>query len=277
MKAKIKEMISSFVATSPLNRTEDGIHLYYDAPLVGFADAEDPYFQGLKSVIGEFHLTPSEFFDDAFGAGAVEGGTVIAWVLPFSQALRDRSRPETSLPAKEWSHGRFYGEIVNDELRRHVVDFLSGNGFRALAPSLSPRWERLHDVRVGHASRWSERHAAYAAGLGTFSLSDGLITARGIAHRLGSVVAGLAVEADNRPYIGTYDYCLKYSSDTCGVCIKRCPAGAISEAGHDKDRCYDYIRQVVMPSVNDAYKVSTPSCGLCQVGVPCEWAIPVRG
>jgi len=39
---------------------------------------------------------------------------------------------------------------------------------------------------VGPASSWSERHAAYAAGLGTFSLNDALITPKGIAHRLGS-------------------------------------------------------------------------------------------
>jgi ferredoxin len=276
MKEKIRREIDDFVGTSPLNKMEEFAGSYYDVPLVGFADAKDPYFRELKAIIGDFHMTPEEFFDHSFGAGSFRGGTVVVWVLPFSIALRDRSRPCTSLPSKEWAHGRYYGEMFNEELRRHVVDFLLRQGYPTLAPSLSPAWERLQDPRVGHASRWSERHAAHAAGLGTFSLSDGLITARGIAHRVGSVVTELAVAADKRPYRGPYDYCLKYNSATCGACITRCPSGALSEKGHDKDRCYEYIRQVVMPSVNDAYRVSTPSCGLCQVGVPCESRIPER-
>jgi hypothetical protein len=41
---------------------------------------------------------------------------------------------------------------------------------------------------------------AYAAGLGTFGLCDGLITARGKAMRTGSVVARLEIDASPRPY-----------------------------------------------------------------------------
>ena len=44
-----------------------------------------------------------------------------------------------------------------------------------------------------------QRHAAHAAGLGTFGLCDGLITAKGKAMRAGSVVARIAVAQTPRP------------------------------------------------------------------------------
>ena len=155
-----------------------------------------------------------------------------------------------------------------------MTDFLKEMGYRSIAPSLSSRWERLYDPRVGHASRWSERHAAYAAGLGTFSLTDALITARGLAHRVGSIITELELEPVARPYKGVYDYCLKKNAGTCGVCIKRCPAGAISENGHNKDLCFQYMREKISPAVNEKYEVSIAGCGLCQTKVPCERAIP---
>ena len=63
-----------------------------------------------------------------------------------------------------------------------MAEFLTNQGARAVAPCLQDGWTAINDPQVGLASTWSERHAAYAAGLGTFSLNDGLITERGIAH-----------------------------------------------------------------------------------------------
>ena len=54
-----------------------------------------------------------------------------------------------------------------------------------MAPVLQPYFEKTYRTDgKGYFSNWSERHIAYAAGLGTFSLSDGFIIERGIAHRL---------------------------------------------------------------------------------------------
>ncbi|MDW7675939.1 MAG: epoxyqueuosine reductase, partial [Bacillota bacterium] len=175
---------------------------------------------------------------------------------------------------REWAHGRYYGEKINDLLREYIVEKLTKEGYQAVAPSLSVSWKRVDSSPVGLASTWSERHAAYAAGMGTFSLSDGLITSRGIAHRCGTVIVNTAIEPDERKYSGPYDYCLWYSGDECQVCIKRCPAGAITNKGHDKNKCFEYIRNKVMPTVNPIYGVDIPSCGLCQTRVPCENRIP---
>jgi hypothetical protein len=49
------------------------------------------------------------------------------------------------------------------------------------ASGADPIWQQYKD----YASSWSERHAAHAAGLGTFGLCDGLITAKGKAMQGG--------------------------------------------------------------------------------------------
>ena len=54
--------------------------------------------------------------------------------------------------------------------------------------------------KYAYASTWSERHAAYAAGLGTFGLSDGLITAAG--QGMGRAVA-LAMAAEGAKVCAT--------------------------------------------------------------------------
>jgi epoxyqueuosine reductase len=51
-----------------------------------------------------------------------------------------------------------------------VVGALGEAGYPAVAPVLSPEWEWRESERHVFASNWSERHAAYASGLGTFGL-----------------------------------------------------------------------------------------------------------
>jgi epoxyqueuosine reductase QueG len=132
----------------------------------------------------------------------------------------------------------------------------------------------------GMYSNWSERHIAYAAGLGTFSLSDGFITERGIAHRCGSVVTSLELPSSPRTAKGPYTNCLFYVNEKCGVCIERCPAGAITEKGHDKARCGQYLRDIGYnpEQFRQGYDLekSVAGCGMCQTKVPCEAVNPVR-
>lgn len=242
--------------------------------MIGYADIHDPLFTEYKNIIGDFHLTPVEFLQAEYGETWPQSGTVISWILPVTLGVRRSNRKGKKIPSLEWSHTRFFGELFNEALRKYAVALLNSRGYRTLAPVLAAQWKRIESPEIGHASNWSERHAAYAAGLGTFSLSDGLITRKGIAHRVGSVITELVIEPTARPYQGPHDYCLKYNSNTCGACIKRCPAGAISEKGHNKEICFQYMRQVIWPKVNEEYGVAITGCGLCQTKVPCEGRIP---
>ena len=125
------------------------------------------------------------------------------------------------------------------------------------------------------ASTWSERHAAYASGLGTFGLCDGLITAKGKAIRCGSVVAKIKIPATPRPYTDRHAYCLFYAKGICGMCAERCVGKAVSkENAHDKNAC---MRQC-MTTMRLATELGLEGgygCGFCQTGVPCESQNPV--
>jgi epoxyqueuosine reductase len=62
----------------------------------------------------------------------------------------------------------------------------------------------------------------------------------------------------------------------CGLCIERCPAGAITNSGHDKVKCQQYLKDIgYRPKENYHIVKSVAGCGLCQTGVPCEAANPL--
>jgi len=265
--------IQECVQNHPANQDEDGSR-YFDAPLVGFAGADDELFRRYKSIIGSFHWTPDEVLAEAYGRGAPQARTVVCWVLPITESTRLSNRSEGRYPSREWARTRHYGELLNDVLRRSVVDLIVGLGGCGAAPMLLDGWTRVEDPVTGWASSWSERHAAFAAGLGTFSLSDGFITPRGIAHRVGSVVTDVAIEPTAQPYADHRENCLTCKGLECGLCIKRCPVGAISAEGHDKSLCHEYTYGPDFRALSEKYDARHVGCGLCQTNVPCENKIP---
>ncbi len=273
MERELVAEITRFVAEDSRNHGP-AVSRYFGDPLVGYASAEDPLFEDYREIIGAFHMTPQEVLNSALGPGKALARTVICWVLPIPVETRKSNRREDRYPSRAWAHTRNFGEQFNNDLRRHVVRLLNGRGHAAAAPLLVPGWRRLEDPVVGLASTWSERHAAYAAGLGTFSLNDAMITAAGIAHRLGSVVTDLELPPTPRPYQDRRENCAFYHPEGCGVCIDRCPAGAISEEGHDKAKCGTYAYEVCLGTKKGEYGVEVTGCGLCQTGVPCESRIP---
>ena len=92
------------------------------------------------------------------------------------------------------------GEEVNVKLRQYVVGAFTQTAIEAVAPALLSDFGMRNSTDYVYASNWSERHMAHAAGLGTFGLCDGLITAKGKAMRVGSVVARIKLPPTPRPY-----------------------------------------------------------------------------
>jgi epoxyqueuosine reductase len=280
----LEQLIKNFIKESKQNqRTQLDQGVYWDEPLVGFASGMDSLFYEYKTLIGTFHLTPREIIASALkekGRGLllseIEMISVISWILPASEDIRKSNRKEEKFPSKLWAYAKGLGEGCNNALRRHVVCFLEDLGHVAVAPILLPSYQYLRDERAGWASPWSERHAAYACGLGTFSLNDGFITPKGMAIRVGSVVTLLKLTPSERKYRHHKENCLLFRDEECGKCIRRCPAGAITEKGHDKDKCQEYIDSEPLKAKCLEYGLNKhPSaCGLCQTDVPCEFEIP---
>lgn len=275
----IDQTVKDFVRESPSNVLRDaGGGPIFDEPLVGFADGDNPLFQEYKKIIGPDHLTPRE----AMGLHLQQKGTslspshvtVISFIMPISKATREKQRQETTVACLEWNRTRWHGQDFILELSRHVVSVLEGLGYHAVAPEA----EKFHKVDLrAFTSNWSHRHMAYAAGLGTFGLTDGFLNPKGMAMRCGSVVTDAIVKPTLRKYDGPYGGCLFYQHKECGRCIARCPAGAITAKGHDKRKCSDYLsygREIVKQLGREGYIGHYAGCGLCQTKVPCESGIP---
>lgn len=246
----------------------------FDTPLIGFASGEDELFNFLKNDIGaDFYWTPKESFLLAFPNEKIQADelSIISWVLPQTENTRLAHRKTANLPSIEWSKARHYGEKINENLRSYVVDLFTKDGYQAFAPTMLPQWSRALSNKYGFASSWSERHTAHVCGLGTFGLSDGLITPAGKAIRVGSIIVRKQFKSTKRSYKKHNEWCLFHSTGKCLACMRRCPVGAISETGHDKVKCKEYIRKVTAIHVEKeqlGFKVN--SCGLCQTKVPCE-------
>jgi epoxyqueuosine reductase len=275
MKDLIKSEIKKYVLDCKNNWFNDR---WFDEPIIKFASADDSLFEEYKKIIGDHHFTPREAFELAFGEGSYTGGTVISIVLPINEKIRKSNRTQTEWASREWALLRTFEEMYIKGFAKYLESFLNEMGYRTVAPSAS-EWFKIHATNLGPTSNWSERHAAYAAGLETFSINDGFITEKGIAIKLISVVTELKLTPDIRKAENHRSNCLLCSKGVCGACIKRCPVNAISNEGHDKIKCYKYAYGEESRKLAESYggnpKVGS-GCGLCQTNVPCEYKNPIR-
>ncbi len=276
----LEKEIQAYILENPCNCLKDiDSSPMFEEPLVGFADGDDPIFQNYKTVIGDFHLTPREVLEkhrherQDIKQPKIYSCSVICIVLPIAKTIRLSNRKMTEVPSREWNNVRWLGQLLNENLARHLISLLEEKGYQAVAPGIS-----LYEVRMRpngrRAANWSHRHAAYAAGLGTFGLTDGLITPKGAAIRLNSIVTDLKLPATPRTYGSYIANCLFLVDGSCGECMKRCPGGAITAQGHDPGKCLDNINGMNYLLEKPGYMGTYAACGLCQTKVPCEAQIP---
>jgi len=279
-RTEIPNIIEVFRKTSGWNRVPPekalrsdiaGMEMFSPA-LVGISSAEDPAFLLLKTegVVGPQFLLPREWLPGA--------RSVVSFFLPFTARVREANAESGLEPAQEWLHGRIEGQEFIDRLSLALVERLREEGGDAVSPSVDERFASC-TVRntvfldgngtpfpVTFTSNWSERHVAFICGLGTFGLSRGLITSRGVAGRFGSVITTLPMTPDNVVPEDLYGNCT-----LCGECAAKCPAGAISlEKGKNHVLCAEYL-DLMKEKHSPRY-----GCGKCQVGIPCESAVPEK-
>ncbi|MEW5783940.1 MAG: epoxyqueuosine reductase [Bacillota bacterium] len=261
-KQKLIKIINDFVRRDRGNSLPGAPTPIFETPLVAFAAAEDPLFERLrqKEAVGPGHRTPAVWLPNA--------RTVISYSLPISSEIIETNYAGVS-SSEEWLYARFHGEDFNNRLRNVITAALRAEGYDSIAPLLSPAYA-VADMK----SNWSERHAAFIAGLGTFGLNRGIITEKGLAGRIGSVITTLELEPTVRPYIEIYEYCPWFSGNTCGACIKRCPSGALSTAGKDLARCNDFLKITEGKQIRARYGFPFSPCSKCFVNVPCQKRIP---
>jgi epoxyqueuosine reductase QueG len=278
-KQDLLQIASSFVKNSEDNHITNDIALsknvvglkLFETPIFAFGAADDTYFRILKdkNVIGDHFLLPHQWLP--------ESKTVISFFLPLTAEVKEGNQRDYVWPTNEWLHARYEGQVFINKFSQYLSSKLTNAGYKSIAPSLDERfWSKVgYDNNAqqsdhnGHTdgiftSNWSERHVAFVCGLGTFGLSKGLITSKGVAGRFGSIVTELYISPDKRSYESIYEYC-----SMCGECVKKCPVDAISiDQGKNHKICAAFL--------NETFEKFKPryACGKCQVGVPCESCIP---
>jgi epoxyqueuosine reductase QueG len=292
MNDQVQEFLDGLFKTEALNilPEEFGGGFIFDRPLIGVAAGDDPLFDRYKELVGPRHKTPMEMWLDS-GLKDPEGGAsalrILAIVFPFTNHIRQIARKETEIPAEIYALARNWATGFMAEVQYRTVSWFEEQGYEAQAAvktdvhTLIPLLEK----KIIY-STWSERHMAFAAGLGSFSLHEAFISEAGCNIRLATVTSAAPLTVTPRYSDEPYHNCLHYTENSCDKCLERCPAEAITTEGHDKMKCLAYLQKVegvnrererLKPLLKQYHrKVSDQDtryipagCAFCQFGVPC--------
>jgi epoxyqueuosine reductase len=290
----IKDTITELVLDAPENRLIDfGGQPIFETPLVGIADGDNPLFEEFKKVVSPRHLQPREFLQRTSPRHVdLTHVSIIVWVLPFTTEVRRSNRLE-NMPSKLYSLARNNGGALIYNMSLRLSEQMHERGIAAASPILTTEYDTFRMAEFTFSSTWSERHIAYAASLGYFGLNKALITPLGINVRIGSIITNMALESSSKRREDYRALCLQDGGDSCGLCVARCPVGAISKSGLDKSKCHIHrkairkeyleryeqeLQMLPSPVPISGYRQSRYSlgCALCQCGVPCEGADPFQ-
>ncbi len=242
--ARIRESILEYAH-------ENGLEDIWEKPVVRFADASDPGFESLKHIVTAGHCLPEDHL-----AGAK---SVISWFLPFKKALADGNLPGLNA-SPEWAKAY----LDTNRMAAYVNEGLAAC-IRSLGYDAAPPKDAGMISKDEPKSRWSQRHVAYLAGHGTFGLNNMLISDAGSTGRYFSLITTMPLEPD--PIIED-ERCLYKKDGSCGLCVRRCPADALTEQGFDRYKCLERCL------ANDALYPGADVCGKCAVSLPCSHKIP---
>ncbi|OGO01057.1 MAG: hypothetical protein A2Y90_03460 [Chloroflexi bacterium RBG_13_52_12] len=284
----MEKEIKDFTADSPMNRLPDYNNEPVIAePLSGFADGYDPIFNEFKkdSIIGDFHLTPAEalkIYSEKQNKKSYENPpatlSVISVAFTFTEKTRLSNGPDPKIAARRWRYAYGHAFGLMSETLNHIVSLLESAGYLAVAPVCTRPMPIMISPDGLPYTDWSEKHAAYAAGLGTFGLNTSLITPSGIAAHFGSVITDLSLVPSPRKYDNPHAYCLHFSNGSCGKCAEHCPSGAVNTQSFAGKKCMEYTRnelpQLSRELEGELKPGEHPMCAVCQIRVPCEAGIP---
>jgi epoxyqueuosine reductase len=284
----IENTLKAYVEASPLNHlpTFDNAPIFME-PVVVFGNGDDDIFKEYKTIIGDFHLTPREAMEKHLAAkrwryglkGKMENLSIISYALSYPLETRMGERESTYGGSKRYNHTRWRGGVFLDVMLDYMAALLEIMGYTAVAPTRSKFFETKQNPAGFLMANWSERHIAYACGMGTFGLHGLIISPVGSAIYLSSIVCDLELRPTPRKYQDHLEYCLFRRDGSCRKCLERCPAGAISDQGRSNIICRENLtrkqpEKLKELGVDKELLGPAPACGVCSTGVPCEERVP---
>ena len=263
MKELITKMIQDYI--SEYEKKAD-ISTSWGIPIVGFANACHPDILKLKETVSLTHMLPSEVLSAA--------KIVIAYFVPFTKELADTNSIIGETASPEWALAYEETNKMFLHMNGFIIEELKSMGYEA---AVSPEASTFDQKKL--ISNWSQRHFAKVAGLGTFGINNMLITKIGCCGRYGTIVSNLDVEPDSQR---GEEYCIDKKTGRCGICISRCPSGALTLEGYNREKCYKVLRNNATryTEFGSSYfnetgerpnSIGSEVCGKCTVNVPCSF------
>lgn len=228
-------------------RNQNNIDPIWQRPIVRFADALDARFESLKSIVLADHHIPTDFLPQA--------KAVLSYFIPFAPFVGQSNRGGEACSAT-WANAYLETNSMGNDLNHALVHNLQERGITAAVPFDADMISLELPM-----SLWSQRHVAYIAGHGTFGLNNMLISDVGCVGRYFSIVTALDIPADPTPDV---ERCLYKRNGQCGICISRCPTGALQKDGFNRYLCLTECLK------NEARFPGADVCGKCIVELPCS-------
>ncbi len=228
---------------------------YWRRPLAAVASAHDPLLRKLRLIVDPEHALPEELLPSA--------RSVIVFFIPFQKWVGEENGRSDPFAARSWAEAYVTTNLLIADINLHLRDCLARTGHQC---ATTPATHNFDEEKL--ISKWSHKHLAYIAGLGTFGSNCLLITRSGCCGRLGSLVTTMELDPTSRP---REEWCLLKAGRRCSACFTRCTFGALGEDSFDRHACY---RQCL---VNDKHYSDLPLvdvCGKCGCAVPCSYGIP---
>ena len=263
MKDLIKKYIRDFVKEYG---EKDEIDTTWREPLVGFADANSEEIKHIREYTYEDHLMPSDILENPT--------VIIAYFIPFTKDIAD-SNVKGEFASERWTVAYQETNEMFNKLNEYIIEKIENMGYKAEVCKEAGNFKR--EVLK---SKWSHRHLAKLAGLGTFGINNMLITDEGCCGRYFTIVSNLSVEVD-KPL--EEEICLYKRNKTCGLCVKHCLSGALSLDKFDRFKCYETC-DVNFKKYEELYgnkdiekgkpRGGSEVCGKCVVNLPCSFKRP---
>jgi epoxyqueuosine reductase QueG len=252
MEEKIRNLIRLFVESY---KTKKNTVTDWNSPLVSFADARDPLFSELISLVNVKHKLPTDLLKDA--------RTVISYFVPFKREIV-LSNSIGRYSSREWVSAYIETNKLIEDLNDFLSSQLDDSGFSSF---IQPPTHNFNIKKL--VSDWSHKHVAFIAGLGKFGLHHMLITRKGCCGRLGSLIVNVMIPPTKRP---SNEFCLHKNDVECMRCVDKCVFGALKVDSFDRHECYRICRSNgKIFGESDVADV----CGKCVCLVPCSFTNPV--
>ena len=251
MYQEIQETIKSAVINYEANTQSYNL---WKEPIIKIISANNENLKELKKTVSDEHFLPHDILSGA--------KSIISFFVPFHEDIVESNLTGT-LSSEKWATAYIKTNLLIKVINDEIEILMNKNGYET---GKIPATHNYDEVKL--MSNWSHRHVAYIAGIGTFGINNMLITKNGCCGRLGSII--INYEFNNYDEVKSFENkekCLYKRNGKCGICRKKCMAGAFSETGFDRHKCNKQLLKNAEQHKAIGY---ADVCGKCMVGLPCS-------